>query len=641
MFCLYFLFICLKKCSASDLQYNGCYVDSPANRIISRSDGYIKHEFSDNSPKKCGEVCGSTYFGLAGEHGTLCLCGNKLHNSLATFKQDEMAAGCYKKCPGDISKDCGGKDMANLYTITKKRRKRQISVSDEKEQDQVKRDREEALSKNRERDNSRKKKKDNSKKKVKELNAVELAFDPALKPLAEMIKKQSLANTRQMFQNLNSTAARYNLFEILWYTQLPCFDVRDTTSIKDKQYSMLKSCYWMGTKLPCSEVFQTVPTDRGMCCSFNLEKAQNMFEGKQFRNKVNKLQTRDKAFAFEKVSEISPVDIDLTPRAGRSNGLRVILDARSDKVSQSSVNDDNNGFYALVDSPQSYPQMQHKSLIIPSGQVSEIVFRPIHIASGPGLKGAAKPEKRFCLFADEYELKLHKKYSQNNCKLECSIKYAQSQMNVSDVCVPWYLPAQDSLSDRMCSPHETFVFKKLMKITPDDLCKHCLPDCLTTNYLSTVSYSPFRRCDARNIQLGNICTFNSTLDTPIWGNDLLQEVTFQNGKKESQTPNWIKTTSSQRKRVHAGNSPNQVFGNLNKRLPTYHSYEEDIAVATFYFDGPTGSEYMRDARMTIIDFISQLGGLAGVCIGLSLMSVVELFYWFPIRLLNSPKQEPQ
>ena len=80
---------------------------------------------------------------------------------------------------------------------------------------------------------------------------------------------------------------------------------------------------------------------------------------------------------------------------------------------------------------------------------------------------------------------------------------------------------------------------------------------------------------------------------------------------------------------------------MNKRLPTYDSYEEDIAVANFYFDGPTGSEYMRDARMTIIDFISQLGGLAGVCIGLSLMSVVELFYWFPIRLLNSQKQEPQ
>ena len=214
-------------------------------------------------------------------------------------------------------------------------------------------------------------------------------------------------------------------------------------------------------------------------------------------------------------------------------------------------------------------------------------------------------------------------------------------MNVSDVCVPWYLPAQDSLSDRMCSPHETFVFKKLMKITPETLCKHCLPDCLTTNYPSAVSYSPFRRCDAKNLQLGHFCTFNSTLDIPIWANDLLQEVTFLNGKKESQTPNWIKTTSSQRKWVHADNYPNQVFGNLNKRLPTYHSYEEDIAVATFYFDGPTGSEYMRDARMTIIDFISQLGGLAGVCIGLSLMSVVELIYWFTIRLLNSPKQEPQ
>ena len=41
--------------------------------------------------------------------------------------------------------------------------------------------------------------------------------------------------------------------------------------------------------------------------------------------------------------------------------------------------------------------------------------------------------------------------------------------------------------------------------------------------------------------------------------------------------------------------------------------------------------------MTVIDFISQLGGLAGVCIGMSLMSVVELVYWFTIRLITNPK----
>ena len=175
-----------------------------------------------------------------------------------------------------------------------------------------------------------------------------------------------------------------------------------------------------------------------------------------------------------------------------------------------------------------------------------------------------------------------------------------------------------------------------MKETPDTFCKHCLPDCRMTSYQGSISYSSFRRCDTKSLELSHFCKFNPTLDTPIWGNDLIQEVITRSGAN-NKTPGWIKSASSLRNRINGNSFTNQVFETINKRSLTYDAYHDDIAVATFYFDSPTSSHYMRDARMTVIDFISQLGGLAGVCIGMSLMSLVELIYWFTIRLITNPK----
>ena len=74
-----------------------------------------------------------------------------------------------------------------------------------------------------------------------------------------------------------------SLFEVLWYKQIPCFDVENTTSAMDHQYGMIKDCEWKGRKIPCSAIFQTTPSDRGMCCTFNVEEAEKMFKDEEYR----------------------------------------------------------------------------------------------------------------------------------------------------------------------------------------------------------------------------------------------------------------------------------------------------------------------------------------------------------------------
>jgi hypothetical protein len=62
---------------------------------------------------------------------------------------------------------------------------------------------------------------------------------------------------------------------------------------------MLKSCTWKGLSLPCSSIFTMFPTDRGMCCSFNMEKANALFRQSKYTQMMDKLINRDRRMSFE------------------------------------------------------------------------------------------------------------------------------------------------------------------------------------------------------------------------------------------------------------------------------------------------------------------------------------------------------
>ena len=52
------------------------------------------------------------------------------------------------------------------------------------------------------------------------------------------------------------------MFELLWYSQLPCFDVKNVTSEHNHEFGVLKSCAWKGVQMDCSDIFVMQPTDR-------------------------------------------------------------------------------------------------------------------------------------------------------------------------------------------------------------------------------------------------------------------------------------------------------------------------------------------------------------------------------------------
>ena len=63
------------------------------------------------------------------------------------------------------------------------------------------------------------------------------------------------------------------------------------------------------------------------------------------------------------------------------------------------------------------------------------------------------------------------------------------------------------------------------------------------------------------------------------------------------------------------------------------SYVNDnLAVLHIYFDKLHFMTYERKELYDIIDFTAYLGGLLGMCMGFSLLSAIEVVYFFTARL---------
>ncbi len=98
---------------------------------------------------------------------------------------------------------------------------------------------------------------------------------------------------------LNTTKSYERILELMWYRKMPCFDVNGTTSSYKGEMGVLKYCAWKGITIPCAAIFDSFPTDSGICCSFNMKSAEEIFHKSRYTDIVTKLSERDKSKAFQ------------------------------------------------------------------------------------------------------------------------------------------------------------------------------------------------------------------------------------------------------------------------------------------------------------------------------------------------------
>ena len=238
-----------------------------------------------------------------------------------------------------------------------------------------------------------------------------------------------------------------------------------------------------------------------------------------------------------------------------------------------------------------------------------------------------QPETRNCLFADETEnVRLHREYRQDNCFFECSLVFAQNQMlekfNMTKACTPWNFPIINE-EHSACNPWENQEISTIMQSqVPSVQCDYCRPDCRRNLYSMTISSQPFRRCDERSLEVSPMCSvLRKTIPKPeMWGRQVTDYFT-QNPTNLTSTI-LPKITSSKR-RVKKSFILYHLFHGLQA---DYDAYDKDIAILNVYFDSTTVMKFKSEKRQTWIDYFSIVGGALGLCIGLSIVTIVELFW---------------
>ena len=225
-------------------------------------------------------------------------------------------------------------------------------------------------------------------------------------------------------------------------------------------------------------------------------------------------------------------------------------------------------------------------------------------------------------------MELFQIYSQSNCIFECLLKIVQTKatetQNLTSPCIPWYFPFSGDVT-QVCDPWTSNYIESIWNLS-NDSCSSCLPDCNVYNYKYSLSQEPFRQCDDLNVGISPLCNFqqsSSSFKPFLWTQEVYDQL--NNEKYKSL--------------VSDGRSSKRVIGNLfsgttppyfDNTFSPYNAYNRDIAVVSVFFNVPTVWMFTTTASSTWITFVSNVGGLLGLGVGISFITAVELI-WLCLR----------
>ncbi|XP_074108181.1 pickpocket protein 28 [Cotesia typhae] len=343
---------------------------------------------------------------------------------------------------------------------------------------------------------------------------------------------------------------------------------------------MLHHCQWHGNVTECERIFNPTLTDEGMCCNFNSVHRDFMFYNPPEWSDLNV------TFPFPIMDwkpetgyndSVHPETQPWRPYgAGKYYGLTLVLDTNIKEYYCSSTA--SIGFKLLLHNPVETPKMTDFGFAISPGEETRIVITPRINTASLSILGIPS-KKRKCFFNTERKLKYYRTYTQRNCLLECEANFTQQICN----CVQYYMPKSANTQicgkkdDQCANDARKLMEKKLyddeavadkLNVTEIPSC-NCWPGCFEINYEFTMSHS--------------------ILTSAIHVDDTY----IKNSKKY---------------------------------------FKENMAVVHLFFVNSQFPKYVKSELFGFIEFLSNTGGLLGLFMGFSFLSVVEIFYFITLRL---------
>ncbi|XP_004533537.1 pickpocket protein 28 [Ceratitis capitata] len=358
-------------------------------------------------------------------------------------------------------------------------------------------------------------------------------------------------------------------------------------------------CKWNGRFYFCDKIFNFVPTDEGICYQFNGLQAKDIYRDLSFINYYD-----EDVVDFNNFFEQLPRFNNLTGNWSLDDGY--VGQGYNSYPQRTAFSSARNGFFAFLQgyehnfeyacrsfkqgykvfltSPESVPVTTSNYILVPHGDEVMVSVLPHYVISTDNLHDFS-PEKRQCYFNDERYLRYFRSYSQSNCQVECLTNYTINKCG----CAKFWMP----------KPPEVPV------------------------------------CGVEDIN----CYDAAQSDLRI----LIQNQTMQ----ATMDPNMkiicdcMPACTSLDYNVEISSARYELAKTLQAYREVYEHTDFMGSRLSVYFKEHQFTAIKRTVLFSIATLIANWGGILGLFMGISSLSIIELVYFFSVRLFDNLRKRRQ
>uniref|UniRef100_A0A2S2QJY1 Sodium channel protein Nach n=1 Tax=Sipha flava TaxID=143950 RepID=A0A2S2QJY1_9HEMI len=331
---------------------------------------------------------------------------------------------------------------------------------------------------------------------------------------------------------------------------------------------IFNACFWIGHSYNCCDLFSLQRSEEGFCYSFNsLTSVKNLPCPMHFSTLENDIDTVQSDFD----SVLNATDFECKLRrntaAGSTSGLQIFFKRfnHSERLINASKITGQMAVRVQVFFVNEYPESGMGSIVTAKkGTKLSIMVKPFVTISTDAIKHLPVVE-RFCYFPDEKHLSVSKVYTQKSCLIECRLDYLQKKCH----CRPYYF---NMLDNRI------------------QICNSTQLLCIAQHNSELRFYSP---------PIGNTRGF------------LLTE-----RKSPMNCSECLPT-------CHESVYDLDMDYSLDSQPLTRSSYGS----VDIFYRNEGAVKYERDVTFGWIDLLVSFGGIAGLFLGFSLLTIIEFVYW--------------
>ncbi|KAJ8970151.1 hypothetical protein NQ317_019422 [Molorchus minor] len=349
------------------------------------------------------------------------------------------------------------------------------------------------------------------------------------------------------------------------------------------QFQVFAGCEFMGKS--CDQLFTPIILDKGVCYTFNMLNREEIFQNDvmfydNFHNNGLKSNwTRDNGYSDN-------AQKDTYPRralfAGADNALSLAFFHYGPDTDYVCASNEVQGYRISLHTPDTIPLLKKQYFQVPFDQDVLAAVTPKMMKTSSGVKNFPV-EDRDCYLSNEKPLEYFQIYTPENCKLECLTNYTLKRCK----CVNFYMPRKNS--------------------TP--ICGNGKFRCMREAEMKLKSLQ-LKTFEQSNEDNQDYCDCKPLCTELSYDVELSQtEIKFQ------------ETLRAYRVKVNK-----QIAENMRwSTLTIFFKLEQFLTFQRNELYGPT-------------DFLANFGGLLGLFTGFSLLSLMELIYFFTLRIFCNTRR---